>query len=109
MLRDDEEERTRLTPFRRSAIRPIQYMGCDRELFILVTAGILTVVMNALDLRTTLIGGIMWLFAVFCLRSMTKSDPHLRNKYQRSIRYQKYYPPHSTPFCKNKRDGQGRY
>jgi len=83
----------------RAASRANLFLGGDREMVMMsgVLAAILIFIMQSLLSAVYGIG--FWLFALFALRMMAKSDPYLRHVYLQHIRYQQYYPPRSTPFC----------
>ena len=88
----------RTVPIHRALHRPSLIMGAEREL-VLVTgllAAILIVV--ALSLLSAAIGIALWSVGVAVLRQMGKADPMMSQVYLRHLRYQAYYPAHSTPF-----------
>lgn len=88
----------RLTPFHRALHRPQQIMGGERELmlFSMLVAGGLIV--SALNLVATVIGGLLWMVCVYALRKMAKADPELSKVYIRQLKYGHYYGPFSRPF-----------
>ena len=88
----------RTVPIHRALHRPSLIMGAEREL-VLVTgllAAILIVV--ALSLPSAAIGIALWSGGVAVLRQMGKADPMMSRVYLRHLKYQAYYPAHSTPF-----------
>ena len=88
----------RLTPFHRALHRPQQIMGGERELmlFSMLVAGGLIV--SALNLVATIIGGLLWMVCVYALRKMAKADPELSKVYIRQLKYGHYYGPFSRPY-----------
>lgn len=88
----------RLTPFHRALHRPQQIMGGERELmlFSMLVAGGLIV--SALNLVATVIGGLLWMICVYALRKMAKADPELSKVYIRQLKYGHYYGPFSRPY-----------
>lgn len=91
-------EARRLTPFHRALHRPQQIMGGERELmlFSMLVAGGLIV--SALNLVATLIGGMLWMICVYALRKMAQADPVLSKVYIRQLKYGHYYGPFSRPY-----------
>lgn len=91
-------EARRLTPFHRALHRPQQIMGGERELmlFSMLVAGGLIV--SALNLVATLIGGMLWMVCVYALRKMAQADPELSKVYIRQLKYGHYYGPFSRPY-----------
>lgn len=88
----------RFTPFHRALHRPQQIMGGERELmlFSMLVAGGLIV--SALNLVATIIGGLLWMVCVYALRKMAKADPELSKVYIRQLKYGHYYGPFSRPY-----------
>ena len=91
----------RTIPVRQSGNRPNLFMGGDRELVMFSILIAATSIFAAMEIKTTLFGIALWIFALFALRLMAKHDPHLRHVYLRQLRYKKYYPARSTPFTVN--------
>lgn len=83
-------------PIRRIGRQDNLFLGGDRELVMFsgLLAGLL--VFAAMDWRAAPLGIALWIFALFALRLMAKSDPMMRPVYLRSLKYQDYYPPRST-------------
>ena len=88
----------RTIPIRQSGNRPNLFMGGDRELVMFSILIAATSIFVAMELKATLFGIALWVFALFALRLMAKNDPQLRHVYLRQYRYKKYYPARSTPF-----------
>lgn len=91
----------RTIPIRQSGNRPNLFMGGDRELVMFSILIAATSIFAAMEIKTTLFGIALWIFALFALRLMAKHDPQLRHVYLRQLRYKKYYPARSTPFTIN--------
>ncbi len=99
----------RTVPIRRIGNRNNLFMGGDREL--VMFSGLLAgaLVFSAQDLRASLFGGLLWVFALFIFRLMAKADPKLRHVYLRHRQYRPYYPARSTPFRQNTASQARRY
>jgi len=91
----------RVTPLRRAGNRHSLFMGGDRELVMFSALLAFALVFSAMELRATIYGIVLWVFALFVLRLMAKHDPKLRHVYLRHRRYRRYYPARSTPFKMN--------
>jgi type IV secretory pathway TrbD component len=99
----------RTIPIRRSGNRENLFMGGDREL--VMFAGLLAgaLIFTAQELRATVFGLVLWFGALFACRIMAKADPKMRFVYLRHRKYQRYYPPRSTPFRENTATQGKRY
>jgi len=93
----------RTIPIRQSGNRPNLFMGGDRELVMFSILIAATSIFVAMEIKATLFGIALWVFALFALRLMAKNDPQLRHVYLRQMQYKKYYPARSTPFYDNTR------
>ncbi len=89
----------RTTPIRQSGNRPNLFMGGDRELVMFSGLLAFALIFSAHEIKATIFGIVLWIFALFVLRLMAKDDPQLRHVYLRHRRYKTYYPARSTPFC----------
>lgn len=88
-------------PVYRVTSRPNLFLGGDREL-VMFTAIIAFALIFALQtLSTVVVGVVFWMFSVFCLRLMAKSDPMLRHIFLKDMKYDKYYFPESSPSYEN--------
>lgn len=94
---------------RRAGNRDSLFLDCDREL--IMSSGLLAgaLIFSAQDLVATVFGVSLWLFSLFALRIMAKSDPKMRQIYLRNRKYQKYFSAHSTPFRENSKTQGRRY
>lgn len=97
----------RAIPIRRAGNRHNLFMGGDRELVMFSGVMAFALIFSAQELRATVVGILLWFAALYLCRQMAKADPKLRPVYLRHRKYQKYYPPRSTPFRENTRS-QGR-
>lgn len=88
----------RTVPIRQSGNRPNLFMGGDRELVMFSGLLAFALIFSAFELKATLFGIVLWVFALFALRLMAKHDAQLRQVYLRHRLYQPYYPARSTPF-----------
>jgi len=88
----------RVTPLRRAGNRHSLFMGGDRELVMFSALLAFALVFSAMELRASIYGIVLWVFALFVLRLMAKHDPKLRHVYLRHRCYRRYYPARSTPF-----------
>lgn len=96
-----QQESLRMTVVHPSMNRNNLFMGGDREMTMFVALICNALVFTALQWATTFFGIFLWLFSLFILRLMAKSDVKMRQVYLRHIRYQKYYPPRSRPWREN--------
>ncbi|OCG28972.1 conjugal transfer protein TrbD [Gilliamella sp. HK2] len=90
-------------PIRRSGNRENLFLDCDRELIMMSGLCSFALIFSAQDIFATFFGIGLWLFSLFVLRLIAKSDPKMRQIYLRHRKYKKYYPARSTPFRKNRR------
>lgn len=99
----------RTIPIRRSGNRPNLFMGGDRELVMFSGLLAFALIFSAFELKATIFGVILWVFALFALRLMAKNDPQLRLVYLRHRKYKGYYPARSTPFYINTNTQAAQY
>lgn len=88
----------RTIPIRRAGNRPGLFLGGDREM--VMFSGLLAAILifTTQNWLAFFAGAGFWIFALWVLRLMAKSDPQLRKVYLRHRRYKPYYPARSTPF-----------
>ena len=93
----------RTLPIYRFGWRYNLFLGCDRELIML--SGLISFALTfvALSVAAFVTGMLLWLFSLWALRLMAKSDPLMRKVYLNHIRYKKFYCARSTPFVNSKR------
>jgi type IV secretion system protein VirB3 len=84
-------------------------MGGDRELVMFSILIAATSIFVAMEIKATLFGIALWIFALFALRLTAKNDPQLRHVYLRQMQYKKYYPARSTPFYDNTRQQEKQH
>jgi type IV secretion system protein TrbD len=96
-------------PIRKSGNRDNLFLGGDRELVMFSGLCAFALIVTAQDSTALFVGTLLWFGAVAALRLMAKADPKLRWVYLRHQRYQRLYPPHSTPFRDNPRSQARRY
>lgn len=96
-------------PIRKSGNRDNLFLGGDRELVMFSGLCAFALMVTAQDWVAFIVGTLLWFGSVAALRLMAKADPKLRWVYLRHRRYQRYYPPHSTPFRDNSRSQARRY
>jgi len=99
----------RKIPIRRSANRASLFMGGDRELVLFSGALSSALIFSAQELQATLFGIFLWVFALYALRLIAKSDPRMRQVYLRHRRYVEYYPARSTPWRENTSSQERQY
>lgn len=80
--------------------KPNLFMGAERELIMMLALISLTMIFVALSLQSLILGVAIWFIVSFFLRSMAKSDPIMSKIYVQQLKYQKFYPAHSTPFTR---------
>lgn len=90
-------------PIHRAGNRESLFLDCDRELIMMSGLCTSALIFSAQDVIATFFGVGLWLFSLFVLRLMAKSDPKMRQVYLRHRKYKKYYPACSTPFRDNRR------
>lgn len=93
-----EDQPIRQTIIHRALHRPQLVMGGERELtlFSMIVAGGL--IISALNLVATIVGGSLWVICLAVLRRMAKADPQMSQIYVRQLRYAVYYPAFSRPW-----------
>lgn len=91
-------------PFHQSLIRPNLLLGCDRELFILLTAAASILVVLSQNWTAAVTGILLFIFTLALLQKIAKADPLMRTVYLRHRLYRPYYAPRSTPFRVNTRE-----
>lgn len=77
------------------------FLGADREatMFVgLICFMVIFISIVNLFIPTIIVGILLWFVMIFILRRLAKYDPMIRFVYFRHIKYQKYYPAHSSPF-----------
>lgn len=89
-------------PIRRAGNRPNLVLDCDRELIMMSGLCSFALIFSAQNIIATFFGVGLWLFSLFVLRLMAKSDPKMRYVYLRHRKYKKYYAATSTPFRENR-------
>ena len=91
----------RTIPIRRAGNRHNLFMGGDREMVMFSGLIAFALIFSAQELRTTVIGLLLWFATLHAFRKMAKFDPMLRFVYLRNRKYKRYYAPQSTPFRVN--------
>ena len=91
----------RTIPIRRSGNRPNLFMGGDREMVMFSGLLAFMLIVVAQDTRALVVGIVLWVAALYTLRSLAKEDPTMRFVYFSNRRYKSYYPARSTPFRVN--------
>lgn len=84
-------------------------MGGDRELVMFCGLVAAALIFSAQEIKAAMFGVVLWFGALFVFRLMAKADPKMRYVYLRSRRYQRYYPPRSTPYRDNTENQGGQY
>lgn len=99
----------RAISIRQSANRPNLFMGGDREMVMFSGLVAFTLIFSAFEFKAFVFGIILWVFALYVLRLMAKSDPQLRQVYLRHRIYKDYYQARSTPFYINTKTQERQY
>jgi len=89
-------------PIHSALNKPNLVLGGERDLMLFTGLISSTMIFVALSLQSAIIGIIVWFIFSSIIRKMAKSDPLMSKIYIRQLRYQHYYPAHSTPFAKEK-------
>lgn len=88
----------RQVPIHRALHRPSLLLGAERELVLLTGLIAFILIVVALSVLSAVLGIALWLIGVAILRQMGKADPLLSRLYVRHLRYQAYYPAHTSAF-----------
>jgi type IV secretion system protein VirB3 len=82
-------------PFHRALHRANLIWGGEREpmMFSMILVG--AIIIPAVNLVSTIVGGVFGLIAVYALRETAKADPQMLGIYRRQCGYESYYPAHS--------------
>lgn len=78
-----------------------QFLGCDRELTMLLFLITFALAIGSLDLYVIITCLIMCAFLFYLLTLMAKRDLMLRHVYLRNIKYKKYYTAKASVFAKS--------
>lgn len=95
------ENKFDIYPVRQFGTRRNYFLGADRELAMIAGLLCFTIIFASITILfiPTIIGGIfLWFILIFILRRLAKFDPLFRFVYFRHIKYQRYYPAHSSAF-----------
>jgi type IV secretion system protein VirB3 len=88
----------RVAPVYQSVIRPLLFLGGDRELTMMTGLLCASAVFAVQTWQSVMWGVGVWTIALYFLRLMAKSDPLLRDIYLRHVAYKAFYPARSTPW-----------
>jgi type IV secretion system protein TrbD len=88
----------RQIPIHRALHRPSTILGAERELVLLTGLIAFILIVVALSVMSAILGIVLWVAGVAVLRQMGKADPLMSRIYVRHLRYQAYYPAHSSAF-----------
>jgi type IV secretion system protein TrbE len=95
-------------PIHRAANRPVQLLGCDRELIGMVIGSSIALIWIGQTWSSVGYGVFLFLFSLAVLRLAAKADPYMRQVYLRNRHYKRTYLARSTPFVdtpKTKKNG----
>ena len=81
-----------------SLIRPVMFMGAERELALLTLLTIVTLVMLVQTAFSILVGGALYFLFLPLLRLLAGRDPQFSKVFRKSIGFPDYYPAKATPF-----------
>lgn len=84
-------ERRHLT-ISRSGNRSLLFMGCDREMIMMLGVLVGALIFSAQDLIASFVGVLFWFLGLILFRKMAKSDPFMRHVYIKQLQYRKFYP-----------------
>lgn len=100
------EEKIRTIRFHQSIVRPILLGGCDREMFIVLSALCLFLSFNAGLSKGSYLNFVFGIATYFLgtrvLAKMTKKDYKFREIFARSIRYNYAYPARGEARCRER-------
>ena len=85
-------------PIYRAFHQPILMGGAERSPALTLGLVAVALAVNGATLVALAIAVLLWSVGFPMLRSAAKADPKMFEVYRRSIRYQGYYPPRSTPW-----------
>ena len=75
-----------------SLLRTHTFLGCERELCMLLILISLAIALSAVSLRSLAAGLVFFAAGYFLLRQMMKCDSRLSAVYLRYVRYKRFYP-----------------
>ena len=79
--------------------QPNLFMGGDREIMMVLMLMEFVLVFQMLSVQSFLTAVVLWILLVPLIRYMARKDPLLRKIFLAQLKYQKFYPAHSTPFA----------
>lgn len=78
-----------------------QFMGCDRELTMLLCVICAAMVLCSVDLRIAVASAVLFAVVFYLLKMMADKDLMLRQVYLRSLRYRRFYSAQAHFCCEN--------
>lgn len=90
----------RRKPIHQAFHQPILVGGAERKPALTLAFVCVVLAVNGATLVAAVIAAVLWFAGFPLLRRMGKADPKMAELYRRSVRYQGYYPPRSTPWRK---------
>lgn len=78
-----------------------QFMGCDRELTMLLCVVCAALALCSVDVYITAVSAILFGVVFYLLKMMADKDLMLRQVYLRSLRYRKLYTAQANLHCIN--------
>lgn len=101
-MSDNRKSETEIstTPIYHALTRPSLFMGGDREMVLLVMVVFGGIMVLGLTVQpiASLVCAATIISSIYCLRLAAKSDPRMRHKYLRSLKYRIVYRAHSRPY-----------
>jgi len=89
----------RYTPISRALYRANLLMGGERKPVLLLLLSTIGLAVTSMNLIAAIISICIWIFGIFCLRMMAKSDPCMIAIYLKSLKYKGYYFSRSKNSC----------
>jgi type IV secretion system protein VirB3 len=93
-------------PVYQSVIRPILFLGGDRELTMIAGLLCAAAIFSVQTWVSVAVGILVWLIGLYFLQKMAKADPLLSRVYLRHIAYKAFYPARSSPWRTNTKSWQ---
>ncbi len=87
-------------PIYQSVLRKQSFLGCDRELCMLLVFITIVGCIFSFSLVATVVLLLVFIVLYLCLLKMAKDDLYLRKVYLKNIRYKPYYLAHKTYYSR---------
>jgi type IV secretion system protein VirB3 len=89
----------RTLPLPRVLSRPNLLMGGERRWVLTAAGAAAGIGLPSANFKTAIVCLLAWMLSLMALREIAKIDPQMTEVYMRSIKYRRFYPARSRPFC----------